>query len=146
MSTSNGSGTMTQTQVAATHDNVTVVRRVYDAFERGDVPTIFALFDSGGEIYQSTRLPWGGRYEGHGGLADFLGNLTGTIESRVETERFIDDGDGHVVASGVTRGTVVATGRRFEVPETHVWTVEDGRIVRFESYVDAGRMREALGL
>ena len=125
---------------------VAVVERVYDAFGRGDAETIFALFHPEGTIYQSQALPWGGTYHGHAGLAEFFGKLTGAIASKVETEHVIDDLEGHVVAIGRTRGHVLASGRPFDVAETHVWTVAEGRILRFESYIDSGSMREALGL
>ncbi len=68
------------------------------------------------------------------------------MESEVEPERLIDDEEGHVVQIGRTRGRVRATGKEFDVPETHVWTVEEGRVIRFESYIDTPKMREALGL
>ncbi len=126
--------------------NVAVVQSVYDAFGRGDVQTLFGLFHPEAEIYQSSHLPWGGSYEGHEGLGDFLGKLTGAIESKVETGRFIDDEEGHVVQMGRTRGRVLATGREFDVPETHVWTVKDGKVMRFEAYIDTPMMHEALGL
>lgn len=127
-------------------DDVRTVKDVYDAFGRGDVPAIFGLFHPGAEVYQSPRLPWGGEFRGHEELRVFLSRLTGAIESEVETGRFIDDEDGHIVQIGHTRGTVRETGARFEVPETHVWTVEDGKVMRFESYVDTAKMRAALGL
>jgi ketosteroid isomerase-like protein len=127
-------------------DDVRTVKDVYDAFGRGDVPAIFGLFHPEAEVYQSARLPWGGEYRGHEELGVFLSKLTGAVESEVETGRFIDDEDGHVVQIGYTRGTVRETGARFEVPETHLWTVEDGKVVRFESYVDTAKMRAALGL
>jgi ketosteroid isomerase-like protein len=127
-------------------DDVRTVKDVYDAFGRGDVPAIFGLFHPEAEVYQSARLPWGGEYRGHEELGVFLSKLTGAVESEVETGRFIDDEDGHVVQIGHTRGTVRETGARFEVSETHLWTVEDGKVVRFESYVDTAKMRAALGL
>ena len=127
-------------------DDVRTVKDVYDAFGRGDVPAIFGLFHPEAEVYQSARLPWGGEYRGHEELGVFLSKLTGAVESEVETGRFIDDEDGHVVQIGHARGTVRETGARFEVPETHLWTVEDGKVVRFESYVDTTKMRAALGL
>ncbi len=64
----------------------------------------------------------------------------------MDTERYIDDEEGHVVAVGHTRGKVRGTGREFDVPETHVWTVEDGKITRYESYIDTPKMRAALNL
>lgn len=127
-------------------DNIQVVEAVYDAFGRGDVPAIFGLFHPEAEVYQSSRLPWGGEYRGHEELGVFLTRLTGAIESQVEPERLIDDGERHVVQIGRTRGTVRETGARFDVPETHVWTVEDGKVLRFESYIDTAKMRGALGL
>lgn len=125
---------------------VAVVQRVYDAFARGDAAAVFAMFHPDGTIYQSSALPWGGAYQGHAGLAEFFGKLTGAVASQVETERFIDDQEGHVVAIGRTRGHVLASGRPFDVPETHVWTISDGLVLRFEAYIDTGLMREALGL
>lgn len=85
-------------------------------------------------------------YRDHEELGAFLTKLTGALESEVEPERLIDDEEGHVVQIGRTRGRVRATGNEFDVPETHVWTVEDGRVTRFESYIDTPKMREALGL
>ena len=129
-----------------TTTGVAVVRAVYDAFARGDVPAIFALVHPEATIYQSSRLPWGGRYEGHAGIAEFLGKLTGAVASQVTTERYIDDEEGHVVAIGVTAGHALATVRRFAVPETHVRTVPDGLVTRSESYIDTGAIRGALRL
>ncbi len=138
---------MTETRRhAMPQGTVEVVRDIYDAFARGDVEAIFGLVHPDAEIYQSDRLPWGGEYRGHEGFGEFLTRLTSTVESKVETGLFIDDEDGHVVQVGRTRGTVRATGREFDVPETHVWTVEGGKAIRYEAYVDTAMMREALGL
>ena len=45
-----------------------------------------------------------------------------------------------------TSRRVRATGGPFDVAETHVWTVEEGKVTRFESYIDTPKTREALGL
>ena len=127
-------------------DNVVVVQSIYDAFSRGDLEDIFGLVHPEAEIYQSDQLPWGGEYRGHECFGEFLTRLTSTVESRVETGIFIDDEDGHVVQIGRTRGKVRATGREFDVPETHVWTVEGGKATRYAAYIDTGKMREALDL
>ena len=42
---------------------------------------------------------------------------------------------------GDTRG---ARGAAFDVAIAHVWTVRDGRVSRFEAYIDTPAMREAL--
>lgn len=126
--------------------NIAVVRSAYDAFSSGNVQSIFDLLHPEIEIYQSEGLPWGGRYKGHQEIGSYLKKVTETIESKVEPDRFIDDEAGHVVAVGHTRGRVRATGREFEVPVVHVWTIREGKAVKFEAYIDTAEMRVALGL
>ena len=131
---------------AAVEDNVAVVRSVYEAFGRRDMPAVFERFHPDCVIYQSSRLPWGGRYEGHEGFGEFLARLTAAIESRVRDVRYIDDEEDHVAAIGHTHGRALATGREFDVPQTHIWTVRDGKVSEVESYIDTRMMRDALGL
>jgi ketosteroid isomerase-like protein len=123
---------------------VAVVRAVYGAFASADVTAILELFSPDATVYQSPSLPWGGTHEGHDGLLHFLATLSTTIASTVETERLYADGDGHVVQVGTTRGEVRTTGARYAIPETHVWTVRDGRVTCFEVYLDTAAMLAAL--
>lgn len=123
--------------------NVDLVHAIYDAFARQDIPTIFALFDPAIEITQSREVPWGGEYKGHNGAMEFFAKLTGAIQSKVEHERFIDAGD-TVVQIGRTRGKVHANGAAFDVSEAHVWKIKDGKVIRYDSYIDNAKMRAAL--
>jgi uncharacterized protein len=127
-------------------EDIAVVQSAYEALRRGDVQAIFALLDPEIELYQSEWVPWGGKYKGHEEVGHFFSNLTETIESRVDPDQFIDDEEGHVVAVGHTRGSVRATRREFEVPIVHVWTIREGKAVKFEAYIDTLQMRVALGL
>ena len=70
--------------------------------------------------------------------------MIGAIKSSLDTERYIEGEEGHVVAFGHTWGRVRATGREFGVPETHLWTVKEGKVVRIEAYIDTPMMRGAL--
>lgn len=138
---------MTETRSPAMpQETVAVVRDIYDAFARGDVEAIFGLVHPEVRLYQSDQLPWGGEYREHEGFGEFLTKLTSTVESKLETGLFIDDEDGHVVQVGRTRGKVRATGKEFDVPEIHVWTIEEGKAIRYEAYIDTKMMREALDL
>jgi len=124
-------------------ENVSVVRQCYDAFRRRDLPTVIMLLDPEVEYYQSDEVPWGGRYAGHAGVAEFFQKLTSTIESTVDPDRVVDAGD-HVVAVGHTHGSVRASGKEFDVPAVHVWRLRDGKVVRFEAYIDNPQMLAAL--
>ncbi len=123
--------------------NVQVVQRAYDAFARRELRTILGLLHEDVEIVQASEIPWGGRYTGHAEAAAFFGKLVQTITSAVTVERFVDAGE-QVVAIGRTRGAVNTTGKAFDVPVAHVWTVQDGLVTRIEYYIDDPTMLAAL--
>ena len=61
--------------------------------------------------------------------------LVERIHSQVTTENLFSAGN-HVIHTGRTRGTVVANGAAFNVPEVHVWEVRDRKVVAFRAYID----------
>lgn len=123
--------------------NVTLVRQLYALFARRDLPAIVALFDPEATLRQSTDLPWGGTFRGHDGLRRLFEQFTGAVSGTVTIEQYIDAGDS-VVAIGATRGTVLGNGRGFDVPLVHVWTIRNGLVVLFESYVENAAFLVAL--
>jgi ketosteroid isomerase-like protein len=120
-----------------------VVEALYAAMAASDLDHLFALVDPAVVITQDPRLPWGGRFEGHDGLAAFALALTGTIDSRVAVEAMFAT-DTEVVQYGRTRGTVRATDVPFDIPEVHRWEVRDGRAVRAHFTIDTEAMLAAL--
>lgn len=63
---------------------------------------------------------------------------------RVEPERFVDAGE-HVVVIGVARGTS-ASGLEAQWRQGYVWTVSDGRAIRFRWFNQPTEALEAVGL
>ncbi|MBV9959877.1 MAG: nuclear transport factor 2 family protein [Acidobacteria bacterium] len=125
--------------------NAKLVSQAYEAFARRDVAAVMALVDPQIEVRQTELLPWGGTYTGTQGLLGFFTRLLSHVDSRVEVEEYIEAGE-QVIAIGYTRGEVRQSGRHFDVRLAHVWTVKDGKLARFEPYVDTPRMLEALAL
>ena len=125
-------------------DNLATIRRVYDAFQKRDADLIRELFAPDIAISQSPELPWGGEYHGHDGAFTFLLKLLEHIESQVTIESLFAAGD-HVVQTGRTRGKVLANGSSFDIPEVHVWELRDGKVVRYQVYIDTPAMLDALG-
>lgn len=123
--------------------NVALVQQFYAALRHRDLPAAFALFAPDLVIEQSGEVPWGGHYTGHAGARDFFGKVGHWLNSTLALERFIDAGD-HVVAVGRTRGTVNATGARYDVPIAHAWQVRDGRLARAHFMIDNPTMLAAL--
>jgi hypothetical protein len=125
-------------------DNIDAIRRVYDALASRDASAIQELFAPDVTIRQSPEVPWGGDYQGLDGAFTFFLTLVEHIESQVTTDSLFAAGD-HVVQTGRTRGTVRANGASFDIPEVHVWELRDGKVVRYQVYIDTPAMLDALG-
>ena len=124
-------------------EDIAVVEAIYAAMAASDLSTLFDLLDPMIVVIQDDRLPWGGRYDGHDGFANFGLVLRANIESSVTTEAMFS-ADRDVVQMGYTRGRVVATGVPFDIAEVHRWTVRDGRAVAAHFSIDTAAMLRAL--
>ena len=120
-----------------------VVTAFYDALAAKDLEKVLELTSPDIVVVQDPALPWGGRYEGHDGLGRFAMTIGGSIISAVTVEAMFEAGD-RVVQYGRTAGTVRSNGAAFDIPECHVWRVEDGRAVEARFFIDSAAMLETL--
>lgn len=120
------------------------IEELYRAQQKRDIRTILMLMSPDVEIIQSAELPWGGNYLGHDGVKKFLTKLSEHIDSQVHVERLIDAGD-KIAVTGRTVGKARKTNLEFDVPIIHVWTFNEGQVIRCEPYIDNATMLAALG-
>lgn len=120
-----------------------MVGQIYEAMAAVDLDRLIELVDPSIVITQDDRLPWGGRFEGHDGFGAFAVALRGAIESKVEIAA-IFAADDEVIQCGRTRGTTVAGGVPFDIPEVHRWQVRDGKAVRAHFAIDTEAMLAVL--
>ena len=126
--------------------NVAIVRRSYDAFARDDMDGVVGDMHPDIVWHQAQGLPHGGVYHG---LAEVRRNVFDPLdrdwwsEFTAEPDEFLD-ADGEVVVLGRYRGVAKETGKKLDVPFVHVWTLEDGKAVRFRQFLDTAGWVEAL--
>lgn len=125
--------------------NLELVREGYDAFGRGAIDEVMAIMDETIEWFEAEGGPYGGTYHGPDQV---LANVFGPLgeewtEFSVEPERFVEDGN-TIVAMGTYRGTFAKTNKSVEAPFAHALDLEDGKIVRFQQYVDTALLNEPL--
>jgi ketosteroid isomerase-like protein len=120
-----------------------VVREIYAAMAARDVEGVLARCHPDVVITQDPALPWGGRYVGADGVAEFAINLVGAIDSAV-TPIAMFEAENDVVQYGHTAGTARESGKQFNIPECHVWTVVDGKVTNARFYIDSAAMLDAL--
>lgn len=120
-----------------------VVHAIYEGLLRSDRDTLQALVSPDIEITVTKELPYGGDYAGIAGFQALFRNTFELIRSTVEIEQFFSAG-GQVVAVGRTRGIGRGSGASFDSALVHVWTVVDGRTVRFDAYVEDSPITAAI--
>ena len=62
----------------------------------------------------------------------------------VVPEHFLSGGD-QVVMVGRYRGKGIATGNLLDAQALHIWTVREGKVVRFQQFVDTRQLADVLG-
>ncbi|OWY63107.1 hypothetical protein B7486_54870 [cyanobacterium TDX16] len=124
--------------------DVEVVAAIYEAMAAKDLERLIELISPRIVVDQDPALPWGGHFEGHEGFGEFAMLLTGTIDSAVAIDAIFQAGD-EVFQMGHTKGTVLANGATFDVPEVHRWRIEEGKAVKADFAIDTALMLEALG-
>lgn len=94
---------------------------------------------------EAAGFPYAGTYTGFGEIAENVFARLGTEWTgyRFVPENYVAD-DQRVVAYGTYYGTYKATGKEFSARVAHVWRVKDGKIVKFEQFVDSVPVVEAM--
>jgi len=118
-------------------ESVELVKGVYGAFARGDVPAVLGAFADDIEWYEAEGMPYGGLHHGGDTVAQkVFGPITEDIEGfALVTEEFIGSGE-NVAAVVRYTGTGKATGKALDLPAVHVWDIRDGKLARFRQFID----------
>jgi ketosteroid isomerase-like protein len=131
-------------------EKVEIVKRVYDAVDRGDTRTVLALYD--GDIeWDFSRSPFNALfnhevYRGRDGLRELIHERREDAWQEIddELEELIDAGE-QVISVVTTRGRGRASGLEVEKRHAGLWTFRDGRIIRVE-WMTRKEAIEAAGL
>jgi ketosteroid isomerase-like protein len=129
-----------------TMNNVSFVTGVYAAFGAGDVPKVLGSMHPQIQWTETAGYKYGGVYRSpQAVLENVFAKIPDDFESfSVDVERLIDAGNvvvmqGHYVARGK------ATGKSVRAAVTHVLEISDGKIVRFDQYVDSATINPVIG-
>jgi uncharacterized protein len=122
--------------------NVDVLKRGYAALNRGDLSVVLGLLHPDIEWHEPAPSPEAGSHRGRESFERFLrGWLESFEDFQVEPERIVERDDRLVVWVRQT-GRGRASGVEVDARLAHVWTVKDGKAIRWEA---TGRPDEVLG-
>src|SRR6185295_861140 len=125
-------------------ENVEVVRRVMDAWNRQEVEDILALADPEVEYVNSPTAVEPGTRRGHDGLAAVARTQWESLPGgRQDIDRLHDRGD-EIISVGRVSRLMPGSETRIDVPILLSWTIRDGKVVRIEMLGTGSEFQKAL--
>ncbi|HEY1333287.1 MAG TPA: nuclear transport factor 2 family protein [Myxococcaceae bacterium] len=120
-------------------ENTRLAQSAYEAFGRGDMPALAELMADDIEWVDPgdpSESPLAGTYRGKDEVLGWFGKLAEDVDfSTFDPTDFIAQGD-KVVSLVRVEATVRSTGRPLVNDEAHVWTFREGKLARFQIYLD----------
>jgi uncharacterized protein len=110
-----------------------VIRKGYQDFAQGNIPAVFAAFDTNIAWHIPGHSPISGDLTGHNQIGDLfrrLMELSGGTFS-VDVHNVLAEGD--LVVALVTINAQ-RNGSSASLPEVHVWRMKDGKAIEFRDY------------
>jgi ketosteroid isomerase-like protein len=129
-------------------ENVEVLRRLYSSWERGDMRP-FDVWDDDVEVsWIGTDTPGiAGEYRGVDELSGAMSRyLDALADLRIKAERIVELDDGRVLVLSAHTARGKTSGLGYELELGDLFTLRDGKIVRYVSYWDRAEALRAAGL
>jgi uncharacterized protein len=124
-------------------ENVQIAKDGYAAFVNGDIASVLNFYAEDAEFISNGPtgvIPWVGTYKGHEQMVQFFTKLAEAFEIELfEAEEYIAQGNKiAVIVRNI--GTYKSTGKKIESRLVHVWTMQNGKVARFEIFDDNSLM------
>jgi len=127
-------------------ESVGQVKAFYDAADQGDFGAASQALDPDIE-WKEPNVPalWfrGIHYGAEAVRREVLEPMVAKIaDFSMTMKKFFEVGS-HVIVVGRYQGRVKTTGKELDAPTAHIWTLRNGKAVRFEAYHDGAKWLEA---
>lgn len=129
-------------------DNLQKIQGVYAAFGAGDLPAILAVLSPDIDWIQycpKEAIPFGGHYHGHEGIIQFFTLVGQNAEVEQYEPREFQVGGDMVIVEGWQRVKARSTGKSWETNFVHIYTFENGLVVKVREYYNTLPMAQAFG-
>jgi ketosteroid isomerase-like protein len=127
-------------------ENIQKVQQMYAAFGKGDLPTLLnSVADNvDWQVLGPSVIPQSGPHRGRKEVEKFFGKVAESYDfQKFEPREFIAQDD-KVVCLGYYSATMKKTGKFAEAEWAMVFTLRDGKVVKFREYTDTAALAAAL--
>lgn len=127
-------------------DGEDAARKFAHAVTSGDSDAAVALCHPEVEFYSVLGIS-GRAYLGHDGIRQYFDDVASAWrEWRVEVERITEGADGRVAIVMTMHASGKGSGATLAERTAHIWTLEDGKLLRNEPYREPEQALRDLGL
>jgi ketosteroid isomerase-like protein len=126
-------------------ENTELIHQAYQHFKGGDIQGLLGLLSEDVEwkLFEIEGVPFSGTRRGIERVGEFFSRVFDTEEPlHFEPRELVAQGD-KVVALGDYAWRVKFTGRDYESDFVHVFTVRDGKVARFQEFMDTAAVSAA---
>lgn len=126
--------------------NVNVVKGLYNAFGRGDIPSIIGALAQDVEWFEAENFIYadGNPYIGPNAVLEGVFMRIGAEwEGFVVTPNGVLDAGETVIGYGYYSGTYKKNGRQVKAQFAHFFTFREGKVAKFQQYTDTAQFKEA---
>lgn len=127
--------------------NVVVVRGMYEAFAKGDIPTIIAALDLQVEWWEAENFIYadGNPYIGPDEvLTGVFMRIDAEWEGFAVAPKEVFDAGDTIIGHGYYSGTYRQTGKQVRAQFAHFFSFRAGQIVKFQQYTDTAQFKHAV--
>ncbi len=126
--------------------NLQIIQQLYDAFLRRDVVALLDGMDEDVEwrIDGPAEIPFTGAVRGRGEVALVLQRSFATVQDQQPEIRDVSAEGDTVTVHGFERGKHKPTGNPYETSWVHIFTLRDGKVVKFHEEFDHAPILEAM--
>ena len=123
-----------------------IQNNVYANFETGNIPALMEVLDENiSWVHHGSRelIPFAGEWQGVEGAGQMLQTFAETVEPVfMNVKDIVASGDKVVVQINESY-KVKATGKAYVTEVVHIWTVQEGKVTRFDELYDSAAIAEA---
>lgn len=126
-------------------ENKQLVIEGYRLFQSGDIRKLLGNYHDDAESIgpELEFVPFAGSFHGKAEIAQFFAKLHAAVHTiRFVPKEFIAEGD-KVIVTGEATWMAKPSGRTYDSPWVHVFTVREGKIARFQAYYDTAATERA---
>jgi uncharacterized protein len=127
-------------------ENVEIVGRLAEAFERGGLDEFRDYYHPDIEWHEDPSFPEAGVYRGLEAVEAYNRQFLAEFAEIHYEQRELIDANDSVVANMHVHGRGKASGATFELSAWWVFTLREGRLIRVHAYLDRNKALEAAGL